>query len=226
MKSLYRNLGVGILVLLASACSHFQQTDQIPTPTAEVSLSHYRQEVTPGKTTRANALESLGLPYDAEKRRISWPSGYYWSDSAGNSTPRPNAIEFDEQDIVEVLSLWVEDGTTFDDIIATFGEPDLIIYGVLNPGEAPWQRVGLVYLEKGALFMTNFDYAWSAGDQVNIDMPPQPDMKVVEQVYFVPKTAQEFDEQLYSGFGSSFVGIGGRIEWGNNYTRPWEGFGK
>jgi hypothetical protein len=54
-----------------------------------------------------------------------------------------NEIEFDQDGLVEIISAWTDDGPTFDDIVNEFGEPQWIIYGVLDPGEAPWQPHGL-----------------------------------------------------------------------------------
>jgi hypothetical protein len=135
-----------------------------------------------------------------------------------------NEIEFDQDGLVEVISAWADDGPTFDDIVNEFGEPQWIIYGVLNTGEAPWQRVGLLYPKAGLWFMTDYIYDWWV-DHINIDMPPEPDMRVMESVYFESKSTSEFEEWLLFEGGGRYVGEGGRKE-GNLYTRRWEGFGK
>ncbi len=177
--------------------------------------------ITPGQTSQVEALEILGLP-PSSKRLISWPSGVRIRHV---KNPMRNSIEFDENGLVEVLALWTDDGPTFDDVINEFGEPQWVIYGVLNPGEAPWQRVGLLYPEAGLLFMTDYIYLWSSRPPINIDMPPEPDMRIVRRLYFKPQSASEFEEWLLFKGGGRYIGEGGRKE-GNLYTRNWEGFGK
>jgi hypothetical protein len=193
------------------------------TTTAGACLPPCWNGITPGQTSQAEALEILELPPQRSRRLRSWPSGVQ---IRYINNPMYNSIEFDENGLVEALALWTDEGPAFDDVVNEFGEPQWVIYGVLNPGEAPWQRVGLLYPQAGLLFMTDYIYLWSSRPPVNIDMPPRPDMKVVKRLYFKPQSALEFEEWLlFKGGGGRYVGQGGRKE-GNLYTRKWEGFGK
>ena len=180
------------------------------------------QGITPAYTSRYEALDILNLPVDSEERVISWPSEYHIK-HLDNSHPTHNTIEFDETGVVELLSWWSADGLTFEAVVNEFGEPSYIVYGVLNPGDAPWQRLGLLYPEEGLLFMTDFLYEWSVEPALNLDMLPNPNMLVVERVYFAPRSIEAFNQWLLPGGKRALIGIEGRIE-GDGFMQPWKGW--
>ncbi len=166
-------------------------------PNRECDLSCYAG-ITPGKTSLAEAVKQIqNLPQKpAGFDLIEVDHTFLWLPKL---TTLKNRIHFTPQHIVDTMAIYEPDGSTLNEMVQKYGEPDMIILG--SPGGGtPVEEFYVVYTTMGLAFGGEKD-ASEFLDQPAKRYIPEPDMLVNVVIYFIPGSRETvYDQDAWRGF--------------------------